>query len=83
MDECCTAAEQHFARGRPVCDVLTGRLRYELRATWLGGTRVIEKLRRVDFDVFARRPALTRADALVIALRALTWRATPRSITRS
>ena len=83
LEECATVTDHLFARGRPVCDVLPGRLRVELRATWLGGTRVLEKLRRVDFDVFRRRPTLTGADALVIALRALTWRATPRSTTPS
>ena len=83
LEECCAVTEQRFARGRPVCDALHGRLRYELRATWLGGTRILTKLRKADFDVFRRRPRLTRTDALVIALEALTWRATPRSITRS
>jgi squalene synthase HpnC len=83
LRECLTTTEQLFVRGRPVCDALTGRLRYELRATWLGGTRILAKLRQSEFDVFRHRPRLTRADAIVIALDALTWPATPRSITRS
>jgi squalene synthase HpnC len=83
LAECSAVTERFFGTGRPVCDVPGGRLRYELRATWLGGMRIIEKLRRAEFDVFRKRPRLTRADALVIALEALTWRATPRSITRS
>jgi squalene synthase HpnC len=83
LAECSAVTERFFGTGRPVCDVPGGRLRFELRATWLGGMRIIEKLRRAEFDVFRQRPRLTRADALVIALEALTWRATPRSITRS
>jgi squalene synthase HpnC len=83
MEECAQVTEGLFRAGRPVCDVLRGRLRLELRATWLGGTRVLAQLRRVQFDVFARRPKLTSADALVIAWKALTWRGTPRSTTRS
>jgi phytoene synthase len=83
LRECSDVTRRLFERGRPVCDVLHGRLRYELRATWLGGTRVLEKLERVDFDTFRRRPRLTAGDALVIALRTLTWRAIPRSITPS
>jgi phytoene synthase len=78
---CLTVTEDLFDRGRPVCDVFGGRLRYELRATWLGGTRVLQKTRAVDFDVFRHRPALGAADALVIAWNALTWPATPRSTT--
>jgi squalene synthase HpnC len=64
-----------FDDGRPVCDVLTGRLRYELRATWLGGVRILDRLDRLDFDVFQQRPTLSAGDALVIGWRALTWKA--------
>ena len=83
LSECVAVTEQLFARGQPVCDVLYGRLRYELRATWLGGTRILARVRDVDFDVFRHRPTLGAADALVIAWKALTWRATPPSPTRS
>jgi squalene synthase HpnC len=82
LADCAARTEQLFIRGRPVCDVLSGRLRYELRATWLGGTRILHRLRAGRFDVFAHRPTLGAADAIVIAWRALTWRATPPSITR-
>src|SRR5262249_22752487 len=64
-----------FADGRAVCDTVTGRLRYELRATWLGGARILDKLEASDFDVFAKRPRLTKADALSILWGALAWRA--------
>lgn len=81
--ECVEMTRRLFAEGRPVCDVLSGRLRYELRGTWLGGVRILDKLEGVDFDVFERRPALTGADAIMIGLKALTWPATPPSITPS
>jgi hydroxysqualene synthase len=83
LQQCADRTEHLFRVGRPVCDVLPGRLGYELRATWLGGTRVLDKLHAVGFDVFARRPRLTRADLIVIGLKSLTWRATPRSTTPS
>jgi phytoene/squalene synthetase len=83
LRECLEVTRRLFDRGRPVCDVLRGRLRYELRATWLGGTRILDRLEQVDFDVFHRRPRLTTGDALVIALRALTWRETRPSTTPS
>ncbi len=38
---------------------MSGRLRYELRATWLGGTRILDRLERSGFDVFTR-PSQTR-----------------------
>ena len=64
-----------FEQGRGVADALTGRLRYELRATWLGGVRILDRLEASDFDVFAHRPALGARDALVIGWRALRWNA--------
>jgi phytoene synthase len=62
-----------FEAGRPVCDGVSGRLRYELRATWLGGTRILDRLDRVDFDVFTSRPALGTVDAIVVALGTALW----------
>jgi len=63
-----------FAAGRPVADGVTGRLRYELRATWLGGNRILDKLEAADYDMFSHRPALTRTDVPVIAWQMLRWR---------
>ncbi|MGH8639013.1 MAG: squalene synthase HpnC [Burkholderiales bacterium] len=64
-----------FTAGRPVCDGVSGRLKLELRLTWLGGTRILEKLGRVDYDVFQHRPALSAADAAPLVWRAVTWKA--------
>jgi phytoene synthase len=63
-----------FDAGRPVCDGVRGRLKWELRLTWLGGSRILTRLERSGFDVFRRRPALTVADAPALLARALAWR---------
>jgi hydroxysqualene synthase len=63
-----------FLAGRPVCDGVRGRLRWELRLTWLGGSRILTKLERGGFDVFRRRPSLTFADAPLLVAQALAWR---------
>jgi len=83
MRACGQRTRQLFDAGRPVCDGVRGRLRYELRATWLGGSRILDRLEAVDFDVFTSRPALGTRDAIVIASKALLWRAIPPSRTRS
>ena len=83
LAECGRRTRQLFEEGRPVCDGVSGRLRYELRATWLGGTRILDRLERSGFDVFTTRPSLGPGDALVIAWGTLLWRATPPSPTRS
>lgn len=62
-----------FDEGRAIPSLVSGRLRWELRLTWLGGVRILDRLERGNFDVFARRPALSIADAPWIAWRALAW----------
>jgi len=62
-----------FEAGRPVCDGVRGRLRWELRLTWLGASLILDRLEQVRFDVFRRRPALGATDALPLAWRALRW----------
>jgi phytoene synthase len=62
-----------FAAGRPVCDGVTGRLRYELRATWLGGTRILDKLERSGFDPVHARPRLGLADGPWLAWRVVSF----------
>jgi len=74
MRACGQYTRRLFADGRPVCDGVSGRLRYELRATWLGGSRILERLEAVDFDVFTSRPSLHTSDAIVIAFGTALWR---------
>lgn len=63
-----------FDAGRPVVDGVKGRLAFELRATWLGGSRILDRLDAAGYDVFLARPTLTRWDAMGIAAAALIWR---------
>jgi phytoene synthase len=65
-----------FDEGRWVCDGVTGRLRYELRATWLGGLRVLDQLEYARFDVVNHRPAIGIVDSLLIGAFTLAWRPT-------
>jgi hydroxysqualene synthase len=62
-----------FHAGRPLCDALDGRMRYELRATWLGGTRILDRLTAAGFDVVNRRPTLGVHDAPWFAWKLLAW----------
>lgn len=62
-----------FEAGRPLCDVVSGRLRYELRATWLGGTRILDRVERSRFDTVNHRPTIRAADAPWLAWHMLTW----------
>jgi squalene synthase HpnC len=62
-----------FDAGRPLCNAVRGRLRYELRATWLGGMRILDRLESARFDVAFRRPQLGAADLPWLAWRLSTW----------
>ena len=66
--------ESLFDRGRAVCDGVRGRLRLELRFTWLGGRRVLERVDRIRFRLFDHRPTLGPADVPLLMWRAMRWR---------
>ena len=74
LEESARRTRDLFAAGRPAADGVHGRLRWELRATWLGGTRILDRLERAGFDVFKSRPTLGSLDAVVIGARMLVWR---------
>jgi squalene synthase HpnC len=60
-----------FEEGRAVCDGVRGTLGVELRFTWAGGMRMLERAERGRFDLLERRPALTVADAPLLIWRAM------------
>ena len=63
-----------FDEGRPVCDGVRGQAPLGTAPTWLGGTRILDRLEAAGYDVFANRPHLSTADAPHLAWQALTWR---------
>jgi squalene synthase HpnC len=63
--------EAYFARGIPLLDMVSGRLRWELKATVLGGRGILNKIRRMDYNVLQQRPAWTTTEKAALAWRAL------------
>jgi len=59
--------------GKPLCGRIGGRIGLELRLVVEGGLRILDRIDRVDGDVFRRRPTLGRLDWLAMAGRALIW----------
>jgi phytoene synthase len=59
-----------FERGRRLPEEVQPRLRTQLRLTWLGGMAILSKIEAACYDVFHRRPSLSKWDFLRLYLRA-------------
>ena len=73
IEACAAFTRDRFESGRLVCDGVRGRLRVELRFTWLGGMRMLERTERGRFELLDRRPVLGIADATLLVWQALRW----------
>jgi squalene synthase HpnC len=74
LADAATRTRSCFDEGRPIADAVRGRLRWELRATWLGGVRILDRLAANGFNVFKSRPTLGWIDMIPIGARAIAWR---------
>ena len=61
--------------GAPLAVRLRGRIGLELRMVVQGGLRILEAIEEVDYDVFRRRPKLTRGDWMKVIWRGLRMKA--------
>jgi hydroxysqualene synthase len=62
-----------FNRGKPLPNLVSGRLAFELRLTWLGGTRILERIEKMGFDTLNARPRISTGDKIALLVKAL-WR---------
>ena len=62
---------QLFVEGRPLSERVTGALKYELRLTWLGGFLTLKKIEDTDFDIFQRRPKISKPEGIRMLIRSL------------
>lgn len=71
LGEMVARTRSRFEEGRPLLSEVSGRLRLELRAVFRGGTRILDRIERADYDVFRRRPRLGPSDWAAIAAAVL------------
>lgn len=45
-----------FHRGRELPELVSGRLKYELRLTWFGGTNILSQIEALGYDTLNQRP---------------------------
>jgi hydroxysqualene synthase len=62
-------ARELFRVGESLPERVRGRLRWELRLTWLGGTSILDKIEGAEYDVFDRRPVVSKSDWFALAFR--------------
>ena len=63
-------AETFLHNGLPLLATLPRRLRFDVSLFAQGGLAILEKIRRIEYDVWHRRPQLTRWDKFRLACRA-------------
>lgn len=73
MDLMIQRTRELFVAGRAVCDLAQGRLGWELRVTWLGGWRTLEKVERARRESFDFRPTLGARDVPWLLWDSMVW----------
>ena len=74
IELCAARTTEAFAEGRHVCDAVRGRLRFELRLTWLGGRRILQHVSQSRERLLHERPTLGASDVPALVWRAACWR---------
>lgn len=60
-----------FQAGRSLPGRVSGRLKYELRLTWHGGVRILDKIEQSGYNVLKQRPVVTKFDWLSLGCKTL------------
>ena len=73
MRQCVDQTRAQFEAGRAVCDEVRGRLRLELRVTWIRGMRILDQVERTGAALLGERPAIRKTDWPLLLWRAVRW----------
>jgi squalene synthase HpnC len=79
MREAVDYAQRLFEEGLPLAGTLGRRLGLDIDLFSRGGMRVLEKIRALDYNVLARRPAVGRAERVLLLLGSLARMALRRA----
>lgn len=60
-----------FDEGKGLLEFLSGRFKYEIAWTIKGGEEILKKVRGADFDVFSKRPILSKLDYIKLFFKSL------------
>lgn len=71
MKEAVAVAKQFFEKGLPLVRMVDRRLALDLELFSRGGMRILEKIEQQNYNVFERRPAISKAERVWLLLRSL------------
>jgi squalene synthase HpnC len=71
MRECVDRAQALFEEGLPLAGMVDRSLSLDIDLFSRGGMRVLEKIRRQEYNVLARRPAVSKSERITLLLQAL------------
>jgi phytoene/squalene synthetase len=74
LGACVAFTKARYEEGRAVCEGVPGRLGLELRVTWLGGRRILERADRARPHLLGVRPTLGVADVPALLWHAIRWK---------
>ncbi len=60
-----------FDIGLGLCDRLSGRAKFDIRLFSLGGMRILDLIEKVDYDVYRKRPTVTKPGKAWLAFKSL------------
>jgi squalene synthase HpnC len=60
-----------FNKGELLTKKLSGKLRVEIRMTWLGGTTILRKIEALKYDTLNHRPTVSKAEFALLLLKAI------------
>lgn len=71
MSEAVSIADDLFQRGLPLIKMVNRRLALDLELFSRGGMKILDKIKAADYNVLAKRPAVSKAERVAILLRCL------------
>jgi phytoene synthase len=60
-----------FEEGKPLLNSVGRDLKLQLKLTWMGGMRILQKIQRSNYDVFRQRPTISAWDKCYLIIQAV------------
>lgn len=66
-----TMTHDFFSEGKPILSINNKALRIYLKLTWFGGSKILDMIKDNDYDVYNKRPTLSRQDKFKLLMKSL------------